>query len=306
MSRQRLARARHGGHAVVELERGEARVQSASGDERVVRALVDDAALVDDEDAVGVADRREAMRDHEGRAALHEPREGVLHGGLALGVESARGLVEEQDRRVLEQGSRDGDPLALPAGQLDAPLADLGGVAALGGEDELVGVRRARRLLYLFVTRIQTPVADVLGERHAEELDVLRDERDGLADALDGHLAHVYAVDADGPAVGVVEAGNQVQQRRLARAARADEGDGLAGGNAQRDAVQHVPPVLVGERHVVELDLAAHGRRQRLGPLAPTGSRGPCRAARTGARWRQRRCRTRRRGGSRHSPSARC
>src|SRR5689334_14501709 len=40
-------------------------VEAMPGEELVVGALLDDAALVHDHDLVGVADRREAMRDHE-------------------------------------------------------------------------------------------------------------------------------------------------------------------------------------------------------------------------------------------------
>ena len=53
-----------------------------------------------------------------------------LDRGLDLAVERGGGLVEHQDRRVLEDHARDRDALALAAGELDAALADLGVVAA--------------------------------------------------------------------------------------------------------------------------------------------------------------------------------
>ena len=37
--------------------------------------------------------------------------------GLALGVEGAGGFVEQQDRRVFQEGAGDGDALALTAGK---------------------------------------------------------------------------------------------------------------------------------------------------------------------------------------------
>ena len=60
---------------------------------------------------------------------LHQAVERVLHGALALRVERRGRLVEEQDRRVLEDRAGDGDALALAAGQRHAALADLGVVA---------------------------------------------------------------------------------------------------------------------------------------------------------------------------------
>ncbi len=54
----------------------------------------------------------------------HQPVEGGLDLALALGVEGRGGLVEEQDRRVLQDGARDRDALALAARERHAALAD--------------------------------------------------------------------------------------------------------------------------------------------------------------------------------------
>src|SRR5215218_6134980 len=43
---------------------------------------------------------------------------------LGLGVHRAGGLVEDQDRRVLDDGAGDRQPLALATGELDPALAD--------------------------------------------------------------------------------------------------------------------------------------------------------------------------------------
>ena len=66
----------------------------------------------------------EPVRDHEGGAVLHHLVERGLHLGLGGGVERAGRLVEDQDRRVLQQRARDRQPLALAAGQQAAALAD--------------------------------------------------------------------------------------------------------------------------------------------------------------------------------------
>jgi hypothetical protein len=62
---------------------------------------------------------------------LHQRRQRLLDVALGLGVQRRGGLVEDQDRRVLEHGPGDGDALPLPAGQQHAAIADQG-VEALG------------------------------------------------------------------------------------------------------------------------------------------------------------------------------
>ena len=49
-----------------------------------------------------------------------------LDGRFDLRIERRGRLVEDQDRRILQDHPRDRDPLALPARQLDPPLADMG------------------------------------------------------------------------------------------------------------------------------------------------------------------------------------
>ena len=92
-------------------------------------AGADDAAAVDHDDAVGIDGGGQPMRDHERGAVAHELLERVLHQPLALRIERAGGLVEQQDRRILEDGARDGDALLLAAREPRAALAEEGVVA---------------------------------------------------------------------------------------------------------------------------------------------------------------------------------
>src|SRR6185295_16630805 len=101
-------------------ERG---VVAATGEQLVVRAVLDDRAGLEDDQAIHAANGREPVGDHDRRAIPHQGPQRLLDVVLALGVQGAGGLVEDEDRGVLEQRARDGDPLALAAGQLDPALA---------------------------------------------------------------------------------------------------------------------------------------------------------------------------------------
>jgi hypothetical protein len=91
-----------------------------------------------------VAHGRETVCDHEGGAAGEQPVDRLLDEPLALRVERAGGLVEDEDLRVLEDRARDRDALAWPPdrtptdrprcralGELARELVDVGG--ARGG-----------------------------------------------------------------------------------------------------------------------------------------------------------------------------
>ena len=73
----------------------------------------------------------------------------VLDQPLALGVQIAGRLVQDQDRGILQDGPRDRHPLALAAGELDPPLADQRVISLRQPLDELVGMGPPRRRLHL-------------------------------------------------------------------------------------------------------------------------------------------------------------
>ena len=97
---------------------------------------------------------------------------------------------------------------------------------------------------------------DVLGDRAAEEEALLRHDPELAAQRVLRHVAQVVAVDRD-PALGrVVEARDQLRDRRLAGAGVADERDGRAGRDVEIEPVQHLREL----RPVAEADVRRSGR----------------------------------------------
>ena len=74
-----------------------------------------DAPFVDHQDHVRTLDRGQPVCDDEDRPPRQKVFHGVLDQPLGLAVEGARGLVEDEDRRVPEDRPGDGNALTLPA-----------------------------------------------------------------------------------------------------------------------------------------------------------------------------------------------
>src|SRR5439155_9692198 len=129
------------------------------------RAALDDLTVLEDENLIRAADRREPVRDHERRAPAPQRLQAVLNHRLALAVEARRRLVEDQDLRVGENRARDRDALPLAAREAHAALADARVVAFLEPLDELVAVRDAADGLDLVARRVRLRVRDVGGDR---------------------------------------------------------------------------------------------------------------------------------------------
>ena len=198
-----------------------------------VRAFFDDVAFVHDDEAIHRRDRRQAVRDGDHGLALHQVVELLLDRRLDFAVERARRFIEDQDRRVLQQHARDRDALALAAGKLHAPLADvrvITGPAAqiLQRRDELVRRRHPRRRDRRIATGIGLAIEDVVEHGTVQQRGVLRHHSDVGAQTVLRDVRDVLPIDHDAATLEVVETQQQVDERRLARTRTADKPDLLA------------------------------------------------------------------------------
>ena len=102
-------------------------VAAVLGQQILVVAPLDDLALLQDHDGLGVADGGEPVGDDEHGAARHQPVHALLDELFRAGVDGAGGLIQNQHRRV--GAGRPGDVQQLPLA-----LAE---VAAVAGEDRV-------------------------------------------------------------------------------------------------------------------------------------------------------------------------
>ena len=167
---------------------------------------------------------RSKLRTVESRCAmaitvrpLHQPAQRLADRFLGFAVERGGGFVEQQERRVLEEGARNRDALALAAGEFHAALADDGPHALRQIFDE-IAARREGRFQHFVVGRLRPAIADIFHHRAMKHRNVLRHDADGLAQALLGHARDILAVDQDASGLHVVEALQQREQGRFAAA----------------------------------------------------------------------------------------
>ena len=240
-----------------------------------MRALLDDPAAVEHDDSAGLADRRQAVGDDDRRASGEQAAQARLDAPLRVEVDVRGRLVEDQDARVGDERAGERDELALAGRQLRAALADGRLVAVLEALDELVGADGAGGGAHLVVRRVRAPEGDVVADRAAEQEALLGDDPELAAQRRLRDRAQVVAVDEHGAVGRVVEARDELGDRRLACAGRADERDGLAGRHGQRDVTHGVGAVLlaaIAKAHVAQLDLAAQAPElDRVGRVDEVG-----------------------------------
>ena len=107
----------------------------------------------------------------------------------------------------------------------------------------------------------------VVEESVVEEYGLLVHVANEGSQVADAQFPHVGAVDADGAALHVVVAWQQVHQRTFAAAALPHQGDGLSALDVQVHVGEHLCAVAVAKVHVVKADFPLEG----LQPLGHCG-----------------------------------
>ena len=183
---------------------------------------------------------RVVRRDHRRQAeiAVHLAQQAVERFRRRL-VEIAGGLVGEQQLRTHHQRPGDGHALLLAAGEharhVRQPLAEADAAQQLVGARACVRERHARdahrHLRVLDRVELRQQMMEL-----EDEADAVVPERDDLGVA---QPRQVSAVDRDRPLIDAIEAAEQVQQRALADARRADDGGHLAGVHLEIEIAKH-------------------------------------------------------------------
>jgi hypothetical protein len=213
-----------------------------------VGARCADAAALEVEDAVGESDRRQPVRDDDqGRVELVSQTPQDLR--LDRRIDGARRVVEDEQPRLPDERTSQRDALPFTARERVPPLPHDRVVTARQILDERGRPRDPRRPPDL-LRRGPGVERDVLAHRAGKQEALLEHDRRGPAQRGGVRVSQVHATDDDLAGRRVVEAYEQLRERRLADAGSTDEGDRLVRPNLERhllehgDAVERVPDGL--------------------------------------------------------------
>ncbi|MCY1425496.1 hypothetical protein D9M71_412850 [compost metagenome] len=197
------------------------------------------------------------MRDQQHRLAFHHRLQALLEAFFTGVVHGAGRLVQQQDLRVEQQRTAQGDVLPLAARQVLPAFTHLQLVAVRVQPGELMHARQLGGLQDHLVLDVAGAADQVVAQGAGQQLDVLWYVANVVAQFADVDLANVHAIDQQRATIGLVQADNELGQRALARAAATDDADLLARADGQVDILQgQVLLVRISEVDPAELDAA--------------------------------------------------
>ena len=231
--------------------------------------IVGDSAVPQTDDAVGILLRQfGVVGDHDYEAVFCHILQQLHDLDARLAVQCAGGLVGQQDVGIVDEGAGDGHALHLAARHLGGALVELVPQAhlpqRLGGTAAALSARHARDGQGQFDVGEDGLVGD--------EIIALEHEADGVVavgvPVPVGVAAGGDAVDDELAAVVAVEAADDVEQRGLARAAGAEDGDKFAVAQVEADPVERCLRQIAGGVFLFDIDKLKHW------PAFPAAERG--------------------------------
>lgn len=111
-----------------------------TGDQRLVRTAASDRTIFNKVDAIRVDDGAQAVGNDNRCPAVHQLVQGFLHHHFRLRVQASGCFVQNQQLRIPQECPGDGQPLALTAGDLNAPFTDFGIQPRRHGLNKIFGV----------------------------------------------------------------------------------------------------------------------------------------------------------------------
>ena len=212
-------------------------------------------------DAVGLADRRQAVRAHE--AGDGKVRHALHHLRLAIVVEPVGGLVQKQHARIAHQRRGQHDPLYLPAGEDRRAVAGDRLHLHRHGGDVLVDGGQAGGPPRVFLGEVAGQSDDVVEHGTGPYRRILHHHADPAAHLAGIEARQVTPVVVDGARQRLLQPEREPEQGALAGARFPHDGHELAGAGVDRDVLEDRGAVLdVAEVYVFDADVAAQLRRR--------------------------------------------
>src|SRR5579875_3192620 len=122
----------------------------------------DDPAPVKHQNLMGIANRREPVRDDKRRPPFQQYVKPFLNQVFGIGINTRRRLIEYQDARISKNGSRKRNELALSLRQAAAALAHLRVITFWQVLDKLMRIDGTCSRLHLFVGSSRIAVPDIV------------------------------------------------------------------------------------------------------------------------------------------------
>ena len=222
--------------------------------------LLDDLAVLDHQDHVGMTDGGQTMGDQEGGAALEDMLDCILNEHLGFCINGRCRFIQNKNGGIGQNGTGKRDQLFFAGGQAVTAFADIGGITMLQLVGDHIGRDQMGGTNHLFVGGFRLAVSDIFSYRSREQMGALQNITKVGMEPLLAALPIVDTVDQDAATGRLEESAGQIDQRTLACARLTDNGNIGACRDIQRKVFEDIiTAVGIFEPYIFKSDMTLNG-----------------------------------------------
>ncbi len=207
----------------MELRMVKGMIETALLEQFFVVALLDNGAVLDHQNGIGILDGGKAMGDDKAGLILHQRGHRALNLDLGAGIHIGGRFVQNQNRRVGKKGAGDGDELLLPFGDIHTIV----------GKDGIIPIGQAFDVgidfggfgggVNFFGGSIFAAVDNIVVDGSVEQPGILQHHIEGKPQIGALELLRGGAIEADLPALGIIKPHQKIDNGGLSRSGGADD-----------------------------------------------------------------------------------
>ena len=182
-----------------------------------------DCSVRQDHDLVSAADSAHPVGDDDHSLVPDQAGERFLDHGFVLHIQAGACLIQQDDRRVLQEGPGDGDTLAFATGKLASVFTNDRIISLRQFHREFVAVGQPGRRQHFIIRGVFFSDPDVFQNAVVEQRDILEHDGIDVEQGLRINAGNVLPADGDPPAADIPEPCGQAGNGGLSTAGRSDK-----------------------------------------------------------------------------------
>lgn len=180
-----------------------------------MRSMLHDFSVGQYDNLIRMLDRRKTVRYDQHRSDVLHLFHGILDQKLGFGVDVRRRLVKDHDRRLMDDGTRKREKLALSGGEVVSSLPHRLVEAVIQLVDKLVSIHIMADVHDLLIGNPLLSENNVATDRSREQEDILQHLAEFFPQGIDLDLSDVDAVDQNLTLLELVVPADQGKNRRF-------------------------------------------------------------------------------------------
>ena len=195
------------------------------------------------------------MGDHDQCFSFCQAGNRFLDHCLVLWVNTRRGLIKDDYRRILQHRSRNRNPLLLSAREVTASASADCVIPPVQPADKCPAPGLFRCSFHLFICGIRPSHPDIFPDCPVKEIIILRHICDLSIELFHRNTSQISSAKCDPSAAHIPETSNEFRDRGFARSGRAHQSSDRSRHDLHADIMQHFAALFfVCKRNVIQAD----------------------------------------------------